>query len=656
MSSNAVAQEQITGESWLDSGQAYLGVDHSKLSKSIDNAAQLGPSEDSVAFFAELYLLKSGLAHYTGNYPSVVTWADSAIPYYEALDDIASVMRCKVNKANALTNQEEFSEALELLQEVTVQAKAVGNHSRFIHALNALCSAYTQLELYNESLEFNQQGIDYCLEVGDSSNLNLFYINRGQLFMFLNQEEQAFQYLALGEELLQDDPANTNKVVLLHLIRGALYGQTERYPEAIAEFEKGAKLARSIGHLPMYTQCSLNIISVKFEQATVEEIIELSPQIDSLIAIAEQGKSWETYAAAFLIRARGRMLLEDYDGAQEDIQVALDVAEQIKHTTTVIGAYQVLVELYQQQQNFEEALNYYRQLVSLEDSIEGEAVQKEAKAQEVKLELSQAQYQKELAEEKAQLALERSEKQTLETANWQLLFGFGIAVLGTLVLILLILLIRRKLKAEREKVIVAVQSQDEERKRIALEIHDTVLQEVQAISLFVRNSREHQTFEGLEQSSELIEDLIHDLSSICNDLYPRKLKMLGLVKVADEYVSKKKHLFPEVEFKTSFSTKNAVPMYDEFLCFRILQEAVQNSLKHNKNNLRSIEVSAHLSPTTYVIEICDFLKDGSQGKQLSSDKHLFSIENRVKALAGELTLKEHAGGFSLRVDVSKPGH
>jgi signal transduction histidine kinase len=196
-------------------------------------------------------------------------------------------------------------------------------------------------------------------------------------------------------------------------------------------------------------------------------------------------------------------------------------------------------------------------------------------------------------------------------------------------------------------------AQDTERSRIARELHDDISQQVALLTIdlelltgTVQTESEELVHEALHRA-EGIAKTVHDLS---HRLHPTKLRLIGLIPAL--HALQRELSRPEIII--TFTHDNIPPSVppDLTLClFRIVQEALQNAVKHSKAH----EVSVHLhgGPDGLALTIADdgvgFEVDRAVGKGLG----LISIRERLEAVSGTLEIRSKPGAGT-QLDVQVP--
>lgn len=191
-----------------------------------------------------------------------------------------------------------------------------------------------------------------------------------------------------------------------------------------------------------------------------------------------------------------------------------------------------------------------------------------------------------------------------------------------------------------------IENQDDEQRRISLELHDAIGQELLIIKnmsmLSLRdeslNPKVKDLIEDISQSAGIV---IEDVRSISRNLYPYQLENLGLTKslIAILEKSEKATL---IKFNSNIDDINGLLDKDsEIHVYRILQECISNILKHSK----ATNATINLLIKDYSI-VMTFEDDGTgfsleylkSGGYISEGYGLPGMQERVKILKGKLVI------------------
>ena len=192
-----------------------------------------------------------------------------------------------------------------------------------------------------------------------------------------------------------------------------------------------------------------------------------------------------------------------------------------------------------------------------------------------------------------------------------------------------------------------IAAQEQERKRIARELHDDIGQRlalfIVELEQLVPNAPDFKTEaqQYLSVLAQQAKEIATDIQSLSHELHSAKLEHLG-ISVAVRGFCRDFSRNQQVDINCEVADLPAEVEPGIALClFRVLQEALQNSLKHS--GVRQFEV--RLWATTDYIH----LTIGDSGTGFDSGKSrqrqglgLVSMEERVKLVQGKFSIESHA--------------
>ena len=134
---------------------------------------------------------------------------------------------------------------------------------------------------------------------------------------------------------------------------------------------------------------------------------------------------------------------------------------------------------------------------------------------------------------------------------------------------------------------ILIETQEQERTRIARELHDDISQRVALLTVNLGALKRDlpdvakAARQGIEQTEQQLTELGSDIQALSHQMHSSKLEYLGLAVAAKgfckEFSERQK---VEVHFHSDELPKGLPP--DISLClFRVLQEALQNAMKHS---------------------------------------------------------------------------
>ena len=194
-----------------------------------------------------------------------------------------------------------------------------------------------------------------------------------------------------------------------------------------------------------------------------------------------------------------------------------------------------------------------------------------------------------------------------------------------------------------------VDTQEKERIRFAKDIHDSLGQQLSGISFHLASLSSGSSISSnvaeriLSKSRKALKEVLDEVRNICFNLMPRSLENLSLAEALNE-LCRNIRLSGELEFHISFNKKfPSLHKSLEIAIFRIVQEFINNSIKHGKaKNIRIIFTS---DAKTIKMVIKDNGKGFDYKKTLANSglgMGLKNVRSRVKSFNGDIEIKSSA--------------
>ena len=197
---------------------------------------------------------------------------------------------------------------------------------------------------------------------------------------------------------------------------------------------------------------------------------------------------------------------------------------------------------------------------------------------------------------------------------------------------------------------------DEERKRLALELHDSVGQLLAALSMNISavQSQSHKLdsagARAVSENAGLVQQVSNEIRTISHLLHPPLLEVAGLVSALRWYVdgfSERSKIAVDLEITSDFPR---LPSETELAIFRIIQECLTNIHRHSGSTTATICIRQENS--RLMIQVRDNGKGISLEKQLqmatsSGGVGLRGMKERLRQLGGNLTLQSEGTGTTV---------
>jgi len=204
---------------------------------------------------------------------------------------------------------------------------------------------------------------------------------------------------------------------------------------------------------------------------------------------------------------------------------------------------------------------------------------------------------------------------------------------------------------EEEKKLLAtrslVEGQEEERKRIAKDLHDGigVLLSTAKMQFTALKDKSPENIGLVDKAGKLLEQAAVDVRRISHNMMPSLLTKFGLNEAIEDLFEQLADI-PGLSAKVSIS-ENAGRIVEnqEIMLYRIIQELVNNTLKHAKAK----NISLNFSYDDDILNV-QYADDGV-GFEIGKDNKYLSlgmkgIESRISYLNGSINIESELGGGS----------
>lgn len=221
----------------------------------------------------------------------------------------------------------------------------------------------------------------------------------------------------------------------------------------------------------------------------------------------------------------------------------------------------------------------------------------------------------------------------------------------------------QELEDEQQKILLnaSIRWQEEERQRIAADLHDDAGPLLATARLYLNENLVHQDINTQLQSifnaKQIIDDTIQLIRNISHSLMPPTLKNFGLESAVND-------LFQKISGSGSINAscrfhdyRNRLKAEQELMIFRVIQELINNILKHSNSSF--IHITQHYDEDLFCIRIHHDGKGLTQAEFEKLNKSalglgLKNIQSRVKVLHGEINFEKDQQETYFKVSLEVP--
>ncbi|MDC3412218.1 sensor histidine kinase [Aquibacillus sp. 3ASR75-11] len=193
-----------------------------------------------------------------------------------------------------------------------------------------------------------------------------------------------------------------------------------------------------------------------------------------------------------------------------------------------------------------------------------------------------------------------------------------------------------------------IEAQEEERRRLSREMHDgpaqmlaNILLRADLVDRTIRERSVEEAIKEIKSVRKMVRSSLYEVRRIIYDLRPMALDDLGLIPTMKKYLENvKEYNGTNIEF-ISIGYEKRLPTKYEVALFRLVQEAVQNAIKHASAKKITVKVEIMKNKVTLLI------KDDGKGFDIKTKKEksfgIVGMNERVEMLDGEINFNSKIG-------------
>lgn len=576
------------------------------------------------------------------------------------------------------------------------RALKLSKQKRFVggvgHALTGLAICYFQMGDIDKAKQALKEAWPYCYAAdNDKNSLKVnWFMNMSGIYAREGNFEQAHQCLSQAMTILQQakekDPIN--EVMLYVNIAGVLH-KTNSPDKALYYLRKGEAISQQIKVDDFILAKMYELFGLSYDQ---QNIFDTAQQYYfKAISIASGSKKTDELQSAYVCLgnmhyragnmdtalfylAKGMQLAnnvnpvrshvapnyylskiylakKNYHLAERYAFAALEILEVMNNDDDRSHLYNLLATIYGEMGQYKREAQYLRLYSNLNDSLLN--VDKQRTISELDIKYRTSEKDKELA------------RQSLLLVNKELtIWAISIGALLLIVFLISLYWYQRRLQGEKinnlekdqeiKRLHAIMEGEEHERSRIAHELHDGIVSQLTAVKLnFSRLLQQEQPDKAaFELEFKYLDETMQDLRKTAHNLMPETVMKSGLINSLKDFCRKMDNEnLTRIQFLTSGELpKIELPM--ALSLYRMVQELVQNALKHAKARNLLVQFNCHDGLIDITVE-----DDGiGFNEEVAAQKGtgLYHIRQRVAAMKGHIEFISSGAGATVYTEIPIP--
>jgi len=540
-----------------------------------------------------------------------------------------------------------YTQSIQYAHEGITLCRASGNNAALLPFYLSIARASQWQCIYDSATYYYYEVISCILEkkLKEPAILATAYRCLGAIYIYFNDFEQSLYFTQLAEQVCRQTHTWSVLPAVLSS-KGIIYAMQQDHRQAETYFLSALRVSREAASLPDQRSVTTNLGCLYMEmerpaQAILyfREAIRISKLLDkharfSITPYYDLGKAYyqmKQYASAEGILAptvRQARHFGRFEGMEEAVAILSDIY-------AASGRYK---------QAFKEQQAYNRLLQRKKDNT--------PYIRQLEIKYRTAAKDKQLAENKLLIATQQISIIRKSNLLWFVSITSGVLIL----IITLFYLYRQRRQEYRMRIMkqeeeirtwqATIKGEETERARIAYELHDSIGGQLSTISMYFGTIKEK--YPVLRQAGDyreamsLLDDTLKEVRKTAHNLMPELILRYGLVE-AIRIFCKRVQRTQKINIDFQHHGKiGALSSNFELSIYRIIQELVQNILKHAEATEALVQFSMH----DHILGIT--VEDNGKGikehaEAVTAGMGIRSIDTRIKGLNGSFTIRSIAG-------------
>ncbi len=537
------------------------------------------------------------------DYKNAISYMDSALVYKKKIPK-TMLLRMYDRLGIAYFSLEKYQNAISVFNEQLIICDENNLELRKINVLQSLGNIYIKEKDWKKAEKYVNDAIQIANKHNNQKYITSSYLYLGK--MYLGKQE----YIKAGNIL---EKARKNAIeqkahIILHTINnnlGKLYSETGAYNKAMLYHKNNLEIDKKYNNTTGLSQDYFAISGLLIKQNKLNE------------------------AAVYIKKSLQNSIdINDYLALQSKYLKLSEIYESLGDLKKTL----VYRKLYEEQKDLILNKNHLDAISELE--IKYKTQRKENKI----LELS-------YNDAKNKMAL-KANSTTIK---------FLVSGLITLLIMfaMLFIIVRQQSKNKKQKELFDVisETQIDERNRIAKDLHDSVGSSLALLKIKLLDkslTTDINTKGIISDSLKILDQSTYELREIAHNMMPEELLKFGLV-AAIQAILDKLHQRPLETYLYVHNMNNRIENTKELHLYRIVQEIIQNVLKHAKAKQLIMYINKHNKYLSVIVEDDGV---GFDTTKVLRGMGLTNIQTRIKYLKGKVHIDSNENtGTTVNIEV-----
>ena len=598
----------------------YEAIDTAKAYRAYENAIKFASEKKLYYQLGRIYQNQSVLYTYAGNYARARAILDTAILNYRNSDH----PRARVSEANAygdignvLRTQNKIPEAADYYLKSIAGYEALNLPARSYLAYSNLSSLFGDMGEQAKQLEYAQKSVSAAREGG--ARQHIFISNVILANAYNRQGDFLSAKKALDSARLyfneEENADNIDMLFSYYLVSGDVFKKNNQHDSALYYFTKSLEISNRSNYSYGKAESQLQMGAIAIMQ-------------------------------------------KNYDDAEKYLSAGIKEAQSINSFGMLDDGYKYMSDIYAVTGRYKEAYEYFQKFKEMSDSVLSMESKKYATELEKKYETEKK--DKQIILQQAQLRERR--------------FWIFVLIGAAVTLVILSLLLYRNYQQkqkiqqqrirelEKEQQLLAVDAvlrgEEQERSRLAKDLHDGLGGMLSGIKYSFQNIKQNLVMTpdnhlAFERGIDMLNSSIKEMRRVAHNMMPESLVKFGLDTALQDFCNDINQSGAIQTTYQSMGLENvAIDQTTSITVYRIVQELINNTLKHAGANTAIVQVFKSDSEVSITVE------DDGKGfdpliLQMANGIGWSNIQSRVDFLKGKVNVQSEKGkGTSVHIELN----
>lgn len=539
-----------------------------------------------------------------GNNYYSMTNTDKAIEYFEKSLNLNKDLNNNIGIAESLTNigtvhesLSDYSKALEYFQSaLNIFEKANYKSGIGVDLVN-LGSLYWDLSNYPKALEYYLRALKVYEQLNEKIGIAKVLGNLGVLYTDLADYSKALEYCKKSLAIHNELGNKFSMGIVLNSI-GLIYYNLNDNQKALDYYKQSLSMAEQVGDETGIAQCYSNIGGVylnlinyvkafEYAEKGYKKYLLLNNEAGTANCLYNISEIYFQADNSSLIKM-GILPKERFSRTVEKLNHSLQIAVKISALDLQRNALEELSIVYEKQNDFAKAYDYYKKFIMARDSVINDSKKKE-------IIQNQYQYEYDKKEDQIKLLSTQNKLQTALAQQQNQRKNFAYAGIGIIVLAGSYGFYRfRKRKQQQNQ-----QALMNERLRISRELHDEVGATLSGIAMYshltkeqIKNANTTEVEKSLNIMQQSAGEMVNKLNDIVWLVNPDQDSLQKLIQRLEEYardMAAIKNMQVKVNVPEHLQ-EHILPMESRRNIYLFCKEAINNAVKYSNGTLLDLDI------------------------------------------------------------------